>query len=415
MDDNKQDKAGALPGGDGCKRKPPTIDLAATDVTESPRVSDAPETPGATASAAADSESAAETSGESTADPASESSAESSPSPSRASSVVFSAIMSAILGGVVALLVLGGAKFAGLLDPPPPVTATATKSDVDALGTRIAKIETDVAKPVPAPRPVTDPAIVARLDSVEKSLASLRGDVAAVRGQGEKVAAAISEIKSAPPQGVIAVAPQAAPAIDTSAIEERLGKIERATAALSAASAAPVPQPPAEDPKVRRLDALLQLDKAMRYGGPYASELAAARSVAGDSDALRSLAPFANTGIPDADTLSKELLALLPQLAPKPAAQPAPSGIIERLQQSLAKLVRIQRTDAAASGAAGIIARATAAAQRSDPNEAKRELLLLPAPDRVVVRPWIAKVEGRDKALAASEQFTMDTLTAISK
>src|SRR5690606_35966877 len=148
-------------------------------------------------------------------------------------------------------------KFAGLLDPPPPVTATATKSDVDALGTRIAKIEAEVAKPVPAPRPVTDPAIVARLDSVEKSLASLRGDVAAVRGQGEKVAAAISEIESAPPQGARAVAPQAAPAIDPSAIEERLGKIERATAALSAAAAAPVPQPPAEDPKVRRLDALL--------------------------------------------------------------------------------------------------------------------------------------------------------------
>ncbi len=34
-------------------------------------------------------------------------------------------------------------------------------------------------------------------------------------------------------------------------------------------------------------------------------------------------------------------------LAPKPEAQPAPSGIVERLQQSLAKLVRVQRTDAA--------------------------------------------------------------------
>jgi len=68
-----------------------------------------------------------------------------------------------------------------------------------------------------------------------------------------------------------------------------------------------------------------------------------------------------------------------------------------------------------AGGAAGIIARATAAAQRSDLTEAKRELLQLPPSDRTLVQPWIAKVDARDKALAASEQFTMDTLTAISK
>ena len=200
-----------------------------------------------------------------------------------------------------------------------------------------------------------------------------------------------------------------------SAIEERLGKIERATAALSAAAAAPAPQPPAEDSKIRRLDALINLDKAVRRGSPYVAELAAARSVAGENDALRALDPFAQSGIPDADALSKELLGLLAQLTPKPEAQPAPSGIVERLQQSFAKLVRIQRTDAQASGSVGVIARATAAAQRNDVNAAKRELLLLPPSDSGLVRPWIAKVDGRDKALAASEQFTMDTLTAISK
>jgi hypothetical protein len=208
---------------------------------------------------------------------------------------------------------------------------------------------------------------------------------------------------------------QAAPAIDTSAIEERIAKIERATAALSAAATAPAPQPPVETPNIRKLDAVINLEKAMRHGAPYAPALAAARSVAGDSDALQALEPFAVSGIPTAGALSKELLALLPQLAPKPEAQPAPSGIVERLQQSFAKLVRIQRADTAASGAAGIVARAAAAAQREDPNEAKRELVQLPPSDRVPARPWIAKVEARDKALAASEQFIMDTLTALSK
>lgn len=226
---------------------------------------------------------------------------------------------SALTGAAAAALVLGVAKSSGWLDTPlpkPPIDVV-SKSDVDALGTRVAKIESDAAKP--ALKPVTDPALVARLDAVEKSLTSLRGEVAVVRGQSEKVAAALGEIKSAPPQGVIA---QQAASVDTSALEERLDKIERATAALSTAGAAAPPQPPAEDPKLRRLTALIDLEKSVRRGSPYVTELAAARSVAGDADTLKALDPFAHSGVPDAETLSKELSALLPQLTPTSRLRP---------------------------------------------------------------------------------------------
>jgi hypothetical protein len=400
MDDDK-DKSGVMPGGEAAKRTPPTIDLAASEVTESPRVSDAP--------AAHERDHAA-----SAAESSSESAAESSSAASRPAPV----LVPAVSGIVAALLVIGAATLAGWPEKPAPIAPLAdniasNKAEIAALGARVAKVESAAAKPVP--RPATDPAIAARLDAVEKSLASLRGELAAVRGQNEKTAAALGEIKSASPQGVTATESPAGAAVDMSGIEQRLEKIERATATLTAAAAAPAPQPPPEDPNVRRLDAVMELDKAMRYGGPYAPALAAARSVAGDSDALKALDPFAHTGIPGAGALCKELLAVLPQLAPKPEAQPAPSGIVERLQQSLTKLVRIQRTDTPASGTAGIIARATAAAQRNDLDEAKRELLQLPPSDRAPARPWIAKAEARDKALAASEQFTMDTLAAISK
>jgi hypothetical protein len=391
MDDDKQDKPGS---GDATKRSPPTIDLAASDVSESTPASDAPSDVNE-----------AET-------PASEN-LEPSPAP-KAPSRVAPIFTSVLAGAAAAALVLGVAKSTGWLDAPPPPPADAvSKNDVDALGARLAKVESDVAKPAPAPKPVTDPALATRLDAVEKALASLGGDIAAARGQSEKLAAAVNEIKAASPQAAMS-APSTSG--DTSALEERLGKIERATAALTAAaSAPPPPQPPAEDPRLRRLDVLISLDKAVRRGSPYVAELAAARTVAGDSDALKALDPFAHTGIPDTDAMSKELLALLPQVTPRPAPEPVPSGIVERLQQSFAKLVRVRRTDALASGPSGVIARATAAAQRNDLNDAKRELLLLPQSDLVLVRPWIAKVEGREKALAASEQFTMDTLTAISK
>jgi hypothetical protein len=402
MDDDK-DKTGVLPGGDSGKRTPPTIELAASDVTENPRMADAQgaasDEPGSTA--------------ESPAEAASEPPA-SSPQTSRTPSV----LVSAITGGVAAALVIGAATLAGWPKLPAPESTApladniaSNKAEIAALGTRVAKVEADSAKP--AQRPVADPALVNRIDALEKSLALLRSDLAAVRAQSDKAVAAVSEIKSASPQGATGAAPSA-PSVDVSAIEERIARIERATAALKAAAAAP-PEPPVEDPNVRRLDALINLDKAMRHGAPYATALAAARSAIGDADVLKPLDPFAHTGIPGVEALCKELLALLPQLAPKPETQTAPSGIVERLQQSLAKLVRIQRTDAPASGAAGIIARVTAAAQRNDLDEAKRELLQLPPSDRVLARPWLAKVNARDKALAASEQFTMDTLAAISR
>lgn len=390
MDDDKQDKPG---GGDAAKRPPPTIDLTASDFSESTPAPDAP----------SDVNEAEKTASEHH-QPSPEPKA-----PSRAAPIV----LSALTGAAAAALVLGVAKSTGWLDvpPPKPPADVVSKSDVDALGARLAKVESDVAKPAPAPKPVTDPALVTRLDSVEKALASLRADVTAVQTESGKIAAALNDVKSASPQAAVSMP---AASGDTSALEERLDKIERATAALTAAAAAP-PPPPAEDPRLRRLDVLINLDKAVRRGSPYVAELAAARSVAGDSDVLKALDPFAHTGIPDTNALSKELLALLPQVTPRPAPEPAPSGIVERLQQSFSKLVRVQRTDAQASSPSGVIARATAAAQRNDLNAAKRELLLLPQSDLVLVRPWIAKVDGREKALTASEQFTMDTLTAISK
>jgi hypothetical protein len=409
MDDDKQDKASVLPGGDANKRTPPTIDLTASDVTDAP--------PGSGASEIRDPASDhSESVAASPAEPPSEAPAE---SPAAASAPRTSSILvSALTGAVAALLVTGAATLAGWPQKPAPVSGlpladgiAANKTEIAALGARIAKAESDAAKP--APRPVADPALATRLDTLEKSLASLRNDIVAVRGQSEKVAAALNEVKSASPQGVMTAAPQA-PAIDTSVIEERIGKIERATAALSATAAAPA-RPPTEDPGIRKLAVATQLNTVVRQGEPYGSLLAAAYDAGGDKGVLKPLDAFAETGVPTSAALCHELLILLPGLAPKPDAQPAPSGVVDRLQQSAAKLVRIQRVDAPSSGSAAILARATEAARRGDLNAAKRELAQLPAPDRAPLQAWTAKADAQDAALAASRQFASDTMTALSR
>lgn len=390
MDDDKTDTAGAAPEGGARKRPPPTIDLEASDVSDN------------SSATTADVDNTAAETNTTTPPPTGESATQKS----RLSPV----LVSAATGALAAALILGASWVADW--PPPHVAAVPqtadlapSKSEVDALGARVAKIESNASKPATA---TVDSAISARLDALEKSIASLRADMAAARGQSEKAIAAVGEIKSAPPAAV------AAP--DMAAIEERLGKIEQATIALTAGAAAPQPAPqPVEDPRLRQVAAATLLDTSVHQGEPYAAALTAAKAFAADAKTLAPLDAFAATGIPSARALGRELLALLPKLAPKPEAAAAPSGMWERLQQGASKLVRIQRTDARAGADGVVIARAAAAAQHDDVVEAKRELNSLAVADRAPVQAWIEKVNARDAALAASRQFVADTMTALSK
>lgn len=405
MDDSKQDEAGTPPAGGSRKRPPPTIELTASDVSESPR-------PGDDSNAAAPEAEQSEQAAPESLDATSKSSPRKFSTRSRL--LLVTLLTSAATGAFAAGLVLGAAYIAGwqnaASEPAPSVPAAMTdasaRADIAALGARVAKVESNAAT---APASSVDAAVVARIDALEKSIASLRGDIAAVRGQSEKAAAALDDIKSAPRDA-------ATPSVDTSAIEQRLDKVEQATAALSAAANAPAPatQPPTEDPTLRRVVAATLLDSLVRQGEPYAAALTAAKSFARNADTLRPLDAFAATGVPSSRALLRELDSLLPKLASKAETATTPTGLVDRLRQGASKLVRVERTDVAASGNGAVIARATAAVEHSDPDAAKRALMELPAADRAPVQSWIQKVDARDAALAASRQFASDTMTALS-
>jgi hypothetical protein len=61
------------------------------------------------------------------------------------------------------------------------------------------------------------------------------------------------------------------------------------------------------------------------------------------------------------------------------------------------------------------VLRAAAAAQRNDIAGARRELMSLSGAERAAVQPGIDRLDARDAALAASRQFAVDALTALSK
>lgn len=390
------------------RRAPPTIDLAATEVTS------------ATAGAGSDTaEVSAETpvepqpepTSESPADAQAESAAAEVAAPAAPPPPKPSAALAAGSGALAAAAVVGIAWFAGWqAAPTAPEAPQASSMALEALSARIARVESR-----PAPSPATnaaaapDPALAARLDALEKSVTALRSDLAAISTQSERSAAAVAELKSAPPTA-------AAAPVNLAPITERLGQIERAAAALKA-EAAQQSAKPADDRPLRRVVAASLLDATLRQSEPYAAQLGAAKPLADDAKALQPLEAFAASGLPTAAALSRELLAVLPKLTATPDAAPTTgTGFVDRLQAGAARLVRIQRTDAVTGDDRNaIVSRTTAAALRNDVALARREVGALQPADRGAVQAWIDKVDARAAALAASRQFAADAMAALNK
>jgi hypothetical protein len=354
------------------KRAPPTIDLEASEVKGETR--------------------------NATADPQAE------PDPEQASAAISTWAVAAVSGIVAASLVICVAWILGWPAPAPPAAPPANTAAVDDLAARIASIESKAGKPAV---PATDPAAAARLDALEKSLAALRGDLAGLHAQSEKLAAALSDVKSAPRES------SALP--DLAAINERIAGIERATRAQSAEIAQEGAKP-VDDVPLRRIVAASLLDVSVRTGDPYPAALAAAKSLAPNPDALKPLDGFAASGVPSANAMSRELLTLVPKLSPpQPENSTAGAGLVERLQAGAAKLVRIERTDAVGNDRGAVVARVTAAALRNEFSEARRELKTLAPADRAVAQAWLDKADARDAALAVSRQFAADAMSALAK
>jgi hypothetical protein len=402
MVDDKPDDVGPQADLDRPKRAPPTLDLDAIEISDETQHADA---------------------------------ADGGDRPGRArswplASIMPSAIVSAIIGAGAAALVVWTMGWPGETATPAPapqvnnaaVDALAARlanveskaaapqgnnAAIDALAARVAKVESKAATPAVAAPAAPDPALAAQVGALEKSVTTLRDELAAAGVRSQQLAATIEAVKSAPRE--------AAPPPDLSAINERLAKIEAAAKTLSIETAqrnaAPV-----DDPQLRRVVAASLLDVSVRAGEPYAAALAAAKPFAAGADALKPLDGFAATGVPSTNALNRELQALLPKLSPAPENATTGSGIVDRLQAGAARLVRIERTDAVVGNDRNaIVSRVTAAAVRNDIAEARRELKTLAPADRAAAQAWIDKADARDAALAASRQFAADAMGAFSK
>ena len=408
MVEDRSEDTGSLPGSERPKRAAPTIDLEATVVSDDTKSS-------------AEKSSAEAPSGPELA-PAPEATPVSSVEEPAAGSVsppaappVSPWIVAPVSGAVAAALVIGVGWMLGWppIQPASAPSAPQLTAAIDGLTARVAGLESKAGKPVP------DPAAAARTEAVEKSVAALRGELTATRAQGEKLASALNDVQSAP-RSDGAASPELA------ALGERLAKLESQIRTQSAeiaqqgsklADSKAADAKPADDMPLRRVVAAALLDVLVRTGDPYPAALSTAKALAPNPDALKPLDQFADKGVPNANRLSNELLALVPKLLPAAQQNNATtgSGIVERLQAGAAKLVKIERTDTAGNDRGAVVARITAAALRNDFNEARRELKTLEPADRAAAQGWLERADARDAALAASRQFAADAMTVLGK
>ena len=406
MVDNRPEDTGSLPDAGRPKREPPTIDLEAVSRETKP-AADAPAEPVSEPEVAT-----AEPSPEAVTAPANEeTSREEAPIAAPPSRPVSPWIVAPVSGAVAAALVIGVGWMLGWPAIQPataPPAAQQNAAAIDGLTARVAGLEAKSG------RLVADP----RTEALEKSVAALRGELATTRAQGEKLASALNAAKSAP-RADGAVAP------DLTAFAERIAKVEnqmRAQSAEIAQQGSKLSEAQSADAKAandmpwRRVLAAVLLDVLVRVGDPYPVALSTAKALAPNPDALKPLEAFADKGVPNANKLSTELLALVPKLMPaQQATATTGTGIVDRLQAGAAKLVKIERTDTAGTDRGAVVARITAAALRNDFSEARRELKTLSPEDRAAVQGWLDRADARDAALAASRQFATEAMAVLAK
>ena len=353
VDDRPEDK-GALGESGRPRREPPTIELKATEVSETPKETKE----AATAEAGLQAEDVA-----SQVEPEPASAATDEPVSKPVSQPVSPWAIAPISGAVAATLVIAvgwalGWPTVQAPAPAPQLNAAA----IDDLTARIAGLETKTSKPA---APVADPAAAARMDAIEKSLAD-----AARRTRRHARAGGQACIRHQRREGRAARWRCAAGRSFRHQCAHRRHRARdraagRASSPRSRRRKQNLPTSnPADDVPLRRLVASSLLDVLVRVGDPYVAALAATKSLSPNADALKPLEAFAASGVPNANALCRELLTIVPKLNPPAADSTATTGtgIVDRLQAGASKLVRVQRADATGDDRGSVVARVTAAA-----------------------------------------------------
>jgi len=458
------------PGGGRRRKRPaPTIDLQASEVPaeaatpaqqasapsaetppehESEPTSESPQTPGKDTTTAE------------TAQPHRRSQGEGyPPSPERPRrGGVGAGFVGGIIGVIVAAAVAGALWYGGLIPLPSSTDNTsALREQLATLQKRVADLQNRPASAAPDTGAI-DKAVAAlgqRVDKMEQSIGNLpQGD----KGMAERIAAADNAMKSlgialtalnrrgddiaakasaAQEQAAAAekavkdlrdsvqsAGQQASSAVGPGQlddVQQRIVALEKSVKSVRAdldqstkALGVRVAKATAADKAARLALSASALQTAVASGAPYASELAQAKSLGADQQALAPLDRFAASGIPSAAALARQLLDTIPAMRKAVDADKTSGNFLDRLQANASKLVRIRPVQAPSGDAAGdILARIEVAATHADIAAALADIGKLPEAARRPAAGWVTNATARQKALAAAQRFAAETVRAL--
>jgi hypothetical protein len=374
------------------ERRPPTIDLTATEV--------GPDKP-----------------------PDFEPEAAPAPSTEPAANKPRSHILTALGGGaagaiaiaaiIVALQATGHWPIREGAAPVATPTAAPDNTAVADLTTKLNTIQGALASQKP------DPALISRLASVEATTKSLGDSLNALNGRVDQAATAA--------QGAQAQAKTAADTAKTAtqggvnrsdldALTGRIAALESAVKSLSDSVSHQAAGGGADDGAARLMAVTQALRTAVERGTPFTAELAAVKSLGADQTTIVPLASFVASGVPSAATLGHELATLTPALTEAVEPKQTQNTFLDRIEVNAQRLVRFTPIDAPAGDDPQSVAmRINIDASHDDIDAALADIAKLPDAAKAVVASWVQKAQARNAAIATSRQLTLNALAALSK
>lgn len=267
----------------------------------------------------------------------------------------------------------------------------------------------------PAPGLAAPAELATRLDALESGLGALGSKVdalpapapAAPAASPEEVAAVKDQVTTLEQR--VNTLPAPAPAATPAALDATNARVAALEEKLGAATAAQR----SSGQGAAQIVVLGTLREAVIAGRPFATELKAAQALLGDQAApLAALQPAAATGYATDAALAAELRAAT---APKAEAAPAAAteeGVVGTLLKGAQKLVTIRRSDEAAASAD--LAKAEAALARGDAEGARTAIATLPEAERNAAQPMLAALDARQAALTTLADLHRRALATLA-
>jgi hypothetical protein len=420
---------------DRSSRRPPTIELAATEVD-----------------GAADKPAAGESDAGSAAT-AERDAGSSASAPGRSARHLPSHIASAVAGAVLMAAAAAALWFFGVVPSreATPVAAPPSQASVPPTAAapnppaNSATASPATSPPAAAQTNLLAPDLAARLDKIERAVETQGNDPALAnrlaelaaqsKALGDNVAALtrrVDEIAAASQSAgkqadtalnAAAAAKSAGEAAskdqvhheDVDALANRIMALESSVKGLAAATA-PLASAGANDRTARLTIATEALRAAVERGAPYQAELNAVRALGVDQKAVAALEPFAASGVPSTASLARELESLVPALQDASEPRSGDTSFLERLKGNAQKLVRITPLNAPpGNDPQTVLDRIRLDAAHADIGAALADINALPDAAKSLAADWSKKVAAREATLAASRKIAADALAVLSQ